>query len=207
MSRDICSTTNLLFHVLLGYINDIEGCQDAADRFLQTCPYLKEFADGLLRGVRYSTRINHRTLLDYLHNLPQDHEKSGDRSMHSLTDDDDAHTTISSMRKRLEERLLANIDTVITDVLQRATEKQTDERDRSFQQIAEDCKTVKQSMCTLQKDLLMAVREMITSSESKIIKSISEQQQESSTSILSSSQKNQQTSGRQFPVESYHTPK
>lgn len=53
------------YFVILGYLVDA-GCEKSSKAFLEESPLLKEFAQGLSRGVNYQTKINGKSLDDYI---------------------------------------------------------------------------------------------------------------------------------------------
>lgn len=57
--------SQFLVCLFLGYFIDV-GCENTAKKFLEESPFLKEFSDGLKRGLRYTTKINNESLLQLM---------------------------------------------------------------------------------------------------------------------------------------------
>lgn len=141
-----------------GYIDDLDGCKDVAKQFLETCPLLREFAEGFRCGARYSAKINNRTLLDFLQNLPEE------RSDNSIS--------TNSLKPFNEDLLISTVKATITKTFEDALRKESANSSRSFSQIKEEQAELKS---ILKRDLLPKIREVVKDAESNILQSFRDQ--------------------------------
>lgn len=134
--------------------------------FLETCPHLREFAEGYRQGARYSAKINNMCLLDYLSNRPME-GKCGN----SVSTD---HQVQSSPQLN-EDLLISTITNTITKAFDEISGKQAERHDQSFQQIKEERMELKsQLLDSIQHDLFAKIRDTMKSVECSIIETLEE---------------------------------
>lgn len=167
--------------LVYGYIDDLDGCKDVAKQFLETCPLLREFAEGFRCGARYSAKINNRTLLDFLQNLPEE------RSDNSIS--------TNSLKPFNEDLLISTVKATITKTFEDALRKESANSSRSFSQIKEEQAELKS---ILKRDLLPKIREVVKDAESNILQSFRDQNNinsSGSTHLLKTPKRNHKYQG------------
>ena len=69
-----------LYYFIIGYILEV-GCEKAAQVFLEESPHLKEFAEGIRNGHRYTTLINKKSLIQILNSKNEDINRKNDNKV------------------------------------------------------------------------------------------------------------------------------